>query len=63
MTIVLKPDSKVVKFARAPEPGTAGFVEPPLTLSDLKPGWLVSVTTKHDAGQEVADVVKVILEK
>jgi len=63
VTIVLKPDSKIVRFARATEPGTTGFVEQPLTLSDLKPGWVVSVTTKHEAGKEVAEVVKVILEK
>ena len=42
VTIVLKPDSKIVKFTRAMEPGTTGFVE---------------------AGKEVAEVVKVILEK
>src|SRR2546427_7499803 len=63
VTIVLKPDSKILKFTRATEPGTTGFVEQPLTLSDLKPGWVVSVTTKHEAGKEVAEVVKVILEK
>src|SRR3989442_9263884 len=45
------------KFTRATEPGTTGFVEQPLTLSDLKPGWVVSVTTKHEAGKEVAEVV------
>ena len=63
VTILLKPDSKIVKFARAAAPGTTGFVEQPLTLSDLKPGWVVSVTTKHEGGKEVAEVVKVILEK
>ena len=42
VTIVLKTDSKIVKFTRAMEPGTTGFVE---------------------AGKEVAEVVKVILEK
>jgi hypothetical protein len=63
VTILLKPDSKIVKFARATEPGKTGFVEQPLTLSDLKPGWVVSVSTKHEAGKEVAEVVKVILEK
>src|SRR5438876_9233249 len=63
VTIVLKPDSKIVRFARATKPGTTGFVEQPLTLSDLKPGWVVSVTAKHEAGKEVAEVVKVILEK
>src|SRR5256712_10008121 len=63
VTIVLKPDWKMVKFARAPKPGPTGFVEQPLTLSDLKPGWVVSVTTKHEAGKEVAEVGTVILEK
>ena len=63
VTILLKPDSKIVKFARATEAGKTGFVERPLTLSDLKPGWVVSVTTKHEAGKEVAEVVKVIVEK
>ena len=63
VTIVLKSDSKILRFTRATEPGTTGFVEQPLTLSDLKPGWVVSVSTKHEAGKEVAEVVKVILEK
>ncbi len=63
VTILLKPDSKIVKFVRATEPGKTGFLEQPLTLSDPKPGWVVSVSTKHEAGKEVAEVVKVILEK
>ncbi len=63
VTILLRPDSKIVKFARATEPGKTGFIEQPLTLSDLKPGWVVSVTAKHEGGKEVAEVVKVILEK
>jgi len=61
--ILLKPDSKIGKFARPTELGKTGFVEQPLTLADLKPGWVVSVTTKHEAGKEVAEVVKVIFEK
>src|SRR2546428_13063988 len=63
VTILLKPDSKIVKFARATEPGKTGFVEQPLTVSDLKPGWVVSVTTKHESGKEIAEGVNVILEK
>jgi hypothetical protein len=43
VTVLLKPDSKIVKFARATEPGETGFVERPLTLADLKPGgWSAS---------------------
>jgi len=63
VTIVLKPETKIVKFARPTEPRKSGFVEQPLTLSDLKPGWIVSVTTKHEGGNEVAEIVTVVLEK
>lgn len=63
VTIVLKPESKIVKFARPPESAKTGFVEQPLALSDLKPGWIVSVTTKHEGGNEVAEIVTVVLEK
>ncbi len=63
VTIVLKPETKIVKFARPTEPGKTGFVEQPLALSDLKPGWIVSVTTKHEGGNEVAETVTVVLEK
>lgn len=63
VTIFLKPGAKVVKFARPTEPGKSGFVEQSLALSDLKPGWLVSIETKHEGNKEVADVVKVVLER
>jgi hypothetical protein len=63
VTIVLKPESKIVKFVRPTEPGKTGFVEQPLALIDIKPGWVVSVTAKHEGGNEVAEVVKVIVEK
>ena len=63
VTIVLKPDSKIVKFARPTEPGKTGFIEQPLALSDLKPGWIVSVTTKHEGGNEVAETVTVVMER
>jgi hypothetical protein len=63
VTIVLKPDSKIVKFARPTEPGKTGFIEQPLALSDLKPGWIVSVTTKHGGGNEVAEIITVVMER
>ena len=63
VTIHLKPQSKIVKFTRPPEPGQSGFVEQTLALTDLKPGWVVSVTAKHEGGAEVAEIVKVVLEK
>jgi hypothetical protein len=63
VTIVVKPGVKIVKFARATEPGKTGFVEHAMALGDLKPGWIVSVTTKHEGGREVAESVKVVLER
>ena len=63
VVVYMRPGAKVVKFARATAPGTSGFVEQEVSLGDVKPGWVVSATTKHDGGKEVADVVKVVMEK
>ena len=63
VTIVLKPETKIVQFARPTEPGKTGFVAQPLALSDLKPGWIVSVTTRHEGGNEVAETVTVVMER
>ena len=63
VVVHLKPGAKIVKFNRATEPGKTGFVEQPLPLTDLKPGWIVSAETKHEGNKEVADVVKVVLER
>ena len=63
VTVDIKPASRIVRFTRATEPGKTGFVEQTATLGDLKPDWVVSVTTKHEAGREVADIVKVVLER
>ncbi len=63
VVVHLKPGAKIVKFIRAIEPGKTGFVEQPLALTDLKPGWVVSVETKHEGNKEVAELVKVVLER
>jgi hypothetical protein len=34
-----------------------------MALGDVKPGWIVSVTTTHEGDKEVADLVKVVLER
>ena len=52
-----------ISFARSSEPGKTGFVEQALTLADLKPGWIVSAEARHEDGKEVADIVKVVLER
>ena len=59
----LKAGAKVVRFARSSEPGTTGFVEQPVALADVKPGWIVSAATRHEGEKEVAELVKVVLER
>ena len=61
--VYLKPGARVVKFARSTDPAKPGFVEQTVALADVKPGWLVSIVTKHEGDREVADVVKVVLER
>lgn len=63
VVVYLKPGAKIVKFNRPTEPGKTGFVEQALTLTDLKTGWIVSVETKHEGDKEVAEIVKVVLER
>src|SRR2546425_12610753 len=47
VVVHLKPGAKIVKFVKATEPGKTGFVEQPLALTDLKPGWVVSVRSEE----------------
>src|SRR5439155_22661704 len=56
VTIILKPEAKIVKFTRPTEPGKTGFVAQPLALSDVKPGWIGSVPTRQQGGNGGADV-------
>jgi hypothetical protein len=61
VAIDVKPEARIVRFVR--EAGKSGFVERPATLADLKPGWSVSVTTRHEGEREVAEIVKVVFER
>ena len=61
--VYLKPGARVVKFTRSTDPAKLGFVEQVVPLADVKPGWLVSIATKHEGDKEVADLVKVVLER
>lgn len=63
VVVYLKPGAKVVRFIRSTEPGKTGFVEQTAALTDLKPGWIVSVATQHEGDKEVADLVKVVMER
>lgn len=63
VVVHLKPGARVVRFTRSTEPGKTGFVEQTAALTDLKPGWIVSIATKHEGDKEVADLVKVVLER
>ena len=59
----MKPGAKVVRFARATEPGKTGFIEQEVPLSAVKVGWIVSATTKHEGNREVAEQVKIVVER
>ena len=63
VVVHLTPGAKVVRFTRSTEPGKTGFVEQTAALTDLKPGWIVSIATRHEGDKEVADLVKVVLER
>jgi len=63
VVVHLKPGGKVVRFSRSTAPGQTGFVEQAVALADLKPGWIVSAATKHEGDKEVAELVKVVLER
>jgi outer membrane lipoprotein-sorting protein len=63
VVVHLKPGGKVVRFSRSTAPGQMGFVEQAVALADLKPGWIVSAATKHEGDKEVAELVKVVLER
>jgi len=63
VVVYLKPGAKVVRYTRATEPGKTGFGEQAVALGDVKPGWIVSVATKHEGDKEVADLVKIVLER
>jgi Cu2+-exporting ATPase len=63
VVVHLKPGARIVKFVRVTEPGKSGFVEQPLALIDLKPGWIISVEATHEGDREVDELVKVVLER
>jgi hypothetical protein len=63
VVVHMKPGAKIVRFARSTEPGKTGFVEQEVPLSDVKSGWIVSATTKHEGNREVAEQVKIVLER
>lgn len=56
VVVHMGPGAKVVRFARPTEPGKTGFVEQEVPLTQVKPGWVVSATTKDDGDREVAEV-------
>ena len=63
VVIHMRPESRVVRFVRSTDAGKSGFTEQAATLGDLKPGWMVSVRTKHEGDKEVAEIVRVVHEK
>ena len=60
VAIEIRAESRIVRSRPSTDPGRPGFVEEAVALEDIKPGWTVSVTTKHDGDREVAVVVKIL---
>ena len=63
VVIDIRPESKIVRTRRSVDPTGPGFVEQAVALEEIKPGWTVSVTTKHEGDREVAIVLKVLAER
>ena len=61
--VYMKPGAKIVRFIRAIEPGKPGFVEQEVPLGTVRIGWIVSATTKHEGNREMAEQVKIIVER
>jgi len=59
----MKPGAKIVRFIRATELGKTGFTEQEVPLGAVKAGWIVSATTKHEGNREVAEQVKIVVER
>jgi hypothetical protein len=62
VTIHMRPTSRVIRFVRADQ-GRGPLVEQAAALADLKPGWMVNVTTVHEGDREVAQLVRIVLER
>ena len=63
VTIHMRSDSRIVRFVRSTDASKPGFTEQQTALTDLKPGWTVSVKTRHEGDKEVAEVVRVVHER
>jgi hypothetical protein len=61
--VYMKPGAKIVRFIRATEPGKTGFTEQEVPLGAVKVGWIVSAMTKHEGNREVAEQVKIVVER
>ena len=61
--VYMKPGAKIVRFIRAIGPGKSGFVEQEVPLGAVKVGSIVSATTKHEGNREMAEQVKIIVER
>ena len=63
VVIEIPPTTKIVRFTRSPGAPQSGFSEQALGLEELKPGWMVSVKTRHEGQREVAEYLRVVYEK
>jgi hypothetical protein len=60
VAVHVRADTKIVRFIRGAD---GRFAEQTATLTEIRPGWTVSVTTQHEGDKEVARLVRVVHEK
>lgn len=60
VVIDVRPAAKVVRFTRGADGASA---EQAIAIADLRPGWTVSVKTRHEGDREIAEIVRVVHER
>jgi hypothetical protein len=63
VTVEIRPASKIVRLVPSTDPAKPGFTEQPIALADIKVGWLLNVTTRHEGQKEVAETIRVVMER
>ena len=62
-TAPTRPPRCQTRALESTEPGKTGFTEQEVPLGAVKAGWIVSATTKHEGNREVAEQVKIVVER
>jgi hypothetical protein len=63
LPVDIKPAPRIIHFAKSAVPERIDFVEQAASPSGPTRGWVINVTTKHERGREVTNIVKVVLDR